>query len=105
MNMVLPVANENMFLLEGRWIDNDDYGKDVCLISTDLAKKHNYKLKDKVDIELSDDIYRNDNGYVSAFPNPLEEGKYDFKEAKPFEIVGIYDFSNLNIENSPMLFL
>ena len=104
MNMVLPVANENMFLLEGRWLDNDDYGKDVCLISTDLAKKHNYKLGDKVDIELSDVIYRNDNGYVSAFPDPLVEGKYDFKEAKPFEIVGIYDFSNLNIENSPMLF-
>ena len=49
-------------------------------------------------------IYRNDNGYVSAFPDPLDKGKYDFKEAKPFEIVGIYDFSNLNIENSPMLF-
>lgn len=104
MNMVLPVANENMFLLEGRWISEDDYGKDLCLISRDLAKKHNFKLGDKIDIELSSDIYKSHNGYVSAFPLMLDEGNYDFDEARVFEVVGIYDFSDLNIENSPMLF-
>ena len=104
MNMVLPVANENMFLLEGRWISEDDFGKDLCLISSDLAKKHNFKLGDKIDIELSSDIYKSYNGYVSAFPSMLDEGNYDFDEARVFEVVGIYDFSDLNIENSPMLF-
>lgn len=104
MNMVLPVANENMFLLEGRWISEDDFGKDLCLISSDLAKKHNFKLGDKLDLELSSDIYKSYNGYVSAFPSMLDEGKYDFDEARVFEVVGIYDFSDLNIENSPMLF-
>lgn len=104
MNMVLPVANENMFLLEGRRISEDDFGKDLCLISSDLAKKHNFKLGDKIDIELSSDIYKSYNGYVSAFPFMLNEGKYDFDEARVFEVVGIYDFSDLNIENSPMLF-
>ena len=104
MNMVLPVANENMFLLEGRRISEDDFAKDVCLISTDLAKKHNFKLGDKIDLELSSDIYKSYNGYVSAFPSMLDEGKYDFDEARVFEVVGIYDFSDLNIENSPMLF-
>lgn len=104
MNMVLPVANENMFLLEGRWISEDDFGKDLCLISRDLAKKHNLKLGDKIDIELSSEIYKSHNGYVSAFPSMLDEGKYDFDEARVFEVVGIYDFSDLNIENSPMLF-
>lgn len=104
MNMVLPVANENMFLLEGRWISEDDFGKDLCLISSDLAKKHNFKLGDKLDLELSSDIYKSYNGYVSAFPPLLNEGKYDFDEARVFEVVGIYDFSDLNIENSPILF-
>lgn len=104
MNMVLPVANENMFLLEGRWISEDDYGKDLCLISRDLAKKHNFKLGDKIDIELSSDIYKSHNGYVSAFPLMLDEGNYDFDETRAFEVVGIYDFTDLNIENSPMLF-
>ena len=104
MNMVLPVANENMFLLEGRWISEDDFGKDLCLISSDLAKKHNFKLGDKLDLELSSDIYKSYNGYVSAFPSMLDEGNYDFDEARVFEVVGIYDFSDLNIENSPMLF-
>ena len=104
MNMVLPVANENMFLLEGRRISEDDFGKDLCLISSDLEKKHNFKLGDKIDIELSSDIYKSYNGYVSAFPFMLNEGKYDFDEARVFEVVGIYDFSDLNIENSPMLF-
>ena len=104
MNMVLPVANENMFLLEGRWISEDDYGKDLCLISRDLAKKHNFKLGDKIDIELSSDIYESHNGYVSAFPLMLDEGNYDFDETRAFEVVGIYDFTDLNIENSPMLF-
>ena len=104
MNMVLPVANENMFLLEGRRISEDDFGKDLCLISTDLAKKHNFKLGDKIDMELSSDIYKSYNGYVSAFPSLLNEGKYDFDEARVFEVAGIYDFSDLNIENSPMLF-
>lgn len=104
MNMVLPVANENMFLLEGRWISEDDFGKDLCLISSDLAKKHNFKLGDKLDLELSSDIYKSYNGYVSAFPSMLDEGKYDFDEARVFEVAGIYDFSDLNIENSPMLF-
>ena len=104
MNMVLPVANENMFLLEGRRISEDDFGKDLCLISSDLAKKHNFKLGDKIDLELSSDIYKSYNGYVSAFPPLLNEGKYDFDEARVFEVVGIYDFSDLNIENSPILF-
>lgn len=104
MNMVLPVANENMFLLEGRWISEDDYGKDLCLISRDLAKKHNFKLGDKIDIELSSDIYKSHNGYVSAFPLMLDEGNYDFDETRAFEVVSIYDFTDLNIENSPMLF-
>ena len=104
MNMILPVANENMFLLEGRWISEDDFGKDFCLISRDLAKKHNIKLGDKIDIELSSEIYKSHNGYVSALPPMLGEGNYDFDEARVFEVVGIYDFSDLNIENSPMLF-
>ena len=104
MNMVLPVANENMFLLEGRWISEDDFGKDLCLISSDLAKKHNFKLGDKINIELSSEIYKSHNGYVSAFPPMFYEGNYVFDEARVFEVVGIYDFSDLNIENSPMLF-
>lgn len=103
MSMILPIANETMFLIEGRFIGPDDFGKNICVISKELAIKHRLELGDKIDIGLAEEIYNN-NGYVSAFAPMFEKSSYDFSDPRPYEIVGVYSYSNYHYFNTPMLY-
>ena len=103
MGLIIPIANETMFLTDGRFIDKEDRGKDICVISKELADKHHLKLGDSLDIALSNEVYNN-NGYISAFPKLFEEGSYNFNESKDYKIVGIYKYTSYDFMNSSMLY-
>ncbi|WP_297282058.1 hypothetical protein [uncultured Anaerococcus sp.] len=103
MQMIIPIANETMFLTDGRFIEKEDKGKDICIISKELADKHHLKLGDSLDIALSNEVYNN-NGYISAFPKLFEEGAYNFGESKNYKIVGIYKYASYDFMNSSMLY-
>lgn len=103
MQMLIPVANEIMFFSEGRGIRPDDCGKNVCVISAELAKLHNIEVGDMVSISLGDSCY-NSNGYESGFPAFQDRAEIQYGKPQEYCVIGIYAFSTFDPADATLLF-
>lgn len=103
MQMLIPVVNETMFFTDGRGIRSDDAGKNVCVISRELAQLQKLKVGDSISVSLGDTCY-NSSGYESGFPALGELSTIKYGEPKEYEIVGIYAFSTFDPGEATLLF-
>ncbi|NLM07205.1 MAG: ABC transporter permease [Tissierellia bacterium] len=93
MDYILPIRQDQISLVDGRYIDKDDYGKNVCVISESLAEKNRLKVGDTIEISLSDTNYLIDD-YVSGFPEFGKMSTAEYREAEPFDLIGIFKNHN-----------
>lgn len=103
MQLIFPVANEEMFLTQGRWITPEDYNRNVCVISYLLAQRNFLRVGDTLPLGLSNDRYVI-QGYESGYPLAFQELKSEYGPTQPYEVVGIYRNRNMAIANHPELY-
>ena len=103
MNLLLPVAQEEMFYASGRGILPGDKGKRVCVISEELALENGLQIGDVLPLALAEGAYTI-AGYETGLPLLGETLTLPYEEPEAYEIIGTYAFLRHDALGDPFQF-
>lgn len=89
-NMLPYIAQNTIYITDGRALTPDDEGKKICLVSQNYSLRNRLNVGGTISIALGDGGYTL-NGYESGYPSEYDADLVEYGEYEEYEIVGIYN--------------